>query len=103
MITPRKFQLLEPLSPLLTRILAFPIGLRDSELFMLVEAIMENVLTVKSNKIPSHHEAITLKDWCMKQKYDGVIKNELMFEFKGKLLPSKEKGFNNYTNKSGKS
>jgi hypothetical protein len=33
----------------------------------------------------------------MMRKYDRVIKNELMFEFKRKPLPSKKTGFQKYT------
>ena len=69
------------------------IGLWDSELLLLEEAILKNEVSVKSNKIASQRETITLNDWCMMQKYDRVIKNELMFQFKGKPLPSKKTGF----------
>jgi hypothetical protein len=31
------------------------------------------------------------------EKHDGVIKNKLMYQFKRKSLPSKKKGFLNYT------
>jgi hypothetical protein len=73
------------------------IGLRDSELLLLAEAILKNEVSVKSNKITGQRETITLNDWCMMRKYDRVIKNELMFEFKGKPLPSKKIGFQKYT------
>jgi hypothetical protein len=52
---------------------------------------------VKSNKIAGQRETITLNDWCMMRKYDRVIKNELMFKFRGKPLPSKKTGFQKYT------
>jgi hypothetical protein len=73
------------------------IGLRDSELLLLAEAILRNEVSVKSNKIAGQRETITLNDWCMMRKYDRVIKNELMFEFRGKPLPSKKTGFQKYT------
>jgi hypothetical protein len=41
------------------------IGLRDSELLLLVEAILRNEVSVKSNKIAGQWETITLNDWCM--------------------------------------
>jgi hypothetical protein len=72
------------------------IGLRDSELLLLAEAILRNEVSVRSNKIAGQRETITLNDWCMMQKYDWVIKNELMFEFRGKPLPSKKTGFQKY-------
>jgi hypothetical protein len=73
------------------------IGLRDSELLLLAEAILRNEVFVKSNKIAGQRETITLNDWCMMRKYDRVIKNELMFQFKGKPLSSKKTGFQKYT------
>jgi hypothetical protein len=73
------------------------IGLRDSELLFLAEAILKNEVSVKNNKIPGQRETITLNDWCMMRKYDRVIKNKLMFKFKGKLLPSKKIEFQKYT------
>jgi hypothetical protein len=73
------------------------IGLRDSELLLLAEAILKNEVSMKSNKIAGQRETITLNDWCMMRKYDRVIKNELMFEFKEKPLPSKKTGFQKYT------
>jgi hypothetical protein len=66
------------------------IGLRDSELLLLAEAILRNEVSMKRNKIAGQRETITLNDWCMMRKFDRVIKNELMFEFKGKPLPSKK-------------
>jgi hypothetical protein len=69
------------------------IGLRDSELLLLAEAILKNEASVKSNKIAGQRETIMLNDWCMMRKYDRVIKNELMLEFRGKPLPSKKTGF----------
>jgi hypothetical protein len=73
------------------------IGLRDSELLLLAEEILKNEVSVKSNKIAGQRETITLNDWCMMRKYNRVIKNELMFEFRGKPLPSKKTGFQKYT------
>jgi hypothetical protein len=58
---------------------------------------LKNEVSVKSNRIAGQRETITLNDWCMMRKYDRVIKNELMFEFKGKPLPSKKTGFQKYT------
>jgi hypothetical protein len=71
--------------------------LRDSELLLLAEAILKNEVFMKSNKITGQRETITLNDWCMMWKYDRVIKNEFMFEFKRKPLPSKKTGFQKYT------
>jgi hypothetical protein len=65
----------------------------------LAKAILRNDVSVKSNKIPGQRETITLNDWCMMRKYNWVIKNELKYQFKGKPLPSKKKGFLNYTDK----
>jgi hypothetical protein len=73
------------------------IGLRDSELLFLAEVILKNEVSVKSNKIAGQRETIMLNDWYMMRKYDRVIKNELMFEFRGKSLPSKKTGFQKYT------
>lgn len=73
------------------------IGLRDSELFLLAEAILRNEVSVKSNKLATQRETMTLNEWCMMRKYDRVIKNELMFKFKGKPLPNKKTGFQQYS------
>jgi hypothetical protein len=54
-------------------------------------------VSVKSNKIAGQRETIMLNDWCMMRKYDRVIKNKLMFEFRGKPLLSKKTGFQKYT------
>ena len=72
------------------------IGLRDSELLLLAEAILRNEVSVKSNKLATQRETMTLNDWCMMRKYDRVIKNELMFKFKAKPLPNKKTGFQQY-------
>jgi hypothetical protein len=60
-------------------------------------AILKNEMSVKSNKIAGQREIIMLNDWCMMRKYDRVIKNKLMFEFRGKPLLSKKTGFQKYT------
>jgi hypothetical protein len=41
------------------------IGLRDSELLILAEAILKNEVSVKNNKIAGQRETITLNDWCL--------------------------------------
>ena len=61
--------------------------------------ILRNEVFVKSNKTTGQWQTITLNDWCMMWKYNWVIKNELMFEFKEKLLPSKKTGFQKYMDK----
>jgi hypothetical protein len=73
------------------------LGCGTRSFFLLAEAILRNEVSVKSNKIAGQRETITLNDWCMMRKYDRVIKNELMFEFRGKPLPSKKTGFQKYT------
>jgi hypothetical protein len=78
------------------------IGLQESKLFMLVDTIIKNDALVKSKKILGQREAITLNNWCMMWKYDWVIKNKLTFKFKGKMLPSKKKGFLNYMDQEWK-
>ena len=62
---------------------------------MLAKAILKNDVSAKNNKIFGQRRTIMLNNWCMMWKYDRVIKNELMFEFKEKPLPNKMKRFLN--------
>ena len=75
------------------------IGLRDCDMMKLVDAILANEVSIKSNKLPSEQqrEGVTLQDWCQTRKRMRIIMNELMAEFWGKDLPSKKKEYVAYT------
>ena len=66
----------------------------------LVDAILANEVSVKSNKLPGEQqrEGVTLQDWCQTRKRIRIVMNELMAEFQGKDLPSKKKEYVAYTN-----
>ena len=68
------------------------IGLRDSEMMKLADAILAKEVSIKSNKLPGaqQREGVTLQEWCQTRKRMRIVQNELMAEFKGKDLPSKK-------------
>ena len=75
------------------------IGLRDCDMMKLVDAILANEVSIKSNKLPGdqQREGVTLQDWCQTRKRIRIVMNELMAEFRGKDLPSKKKEYVAYT------
>ena len=69
------------------------IGLRDSEMMKLADAIFAKEVSIKGNKLPGaqQREGVILQEWCQTQKRMKIVQNELMAEFRGKDLPSKKK------------
>ena len=59
------------------------VGLRDSEMLMLADAILAKEVSIKSNKIfgGQQREGISLPEWCRLRKRMRLIMNELMAEF----------------------
>ena len=74
------------------------VGLCDSEMLMLVDAILAKEVSIKSNKIfgEQQREGISLPEWCRLRKRMRLIMNELMEEFRNKELPSKKKEYVEY-------
>ena len=68
------------------------IGLRDSEMMKLADAILAKEVSIKGNKLPGaqQREGVTLQEWYQTQKRMRIVQNELMAEFRGKDLPSKK-------------
>ena len=68
------------------------IGLRDSEMLKLADAILTKEVSIKGNKLPGaqQREGVTLQEWCQTRKRMRIVQNELMAEFRGKDLPSKK-------------
>ena len=71
------------------------IGLRDSEMMKLADAILAKEMSIKGNKLPGaqQREGVTLQEWCQTRKRMRIVQNELMAEFRGKDLPSKKKEY----------
>ena len=71
------------------------IGLRDSEMLKLADAILAKEVSIKGNKLPGaqQREGVTLQEWCQTRKRMRIVQNELMAEFRGKDLPSKKKEY----------
>ena len=71
------------------------IGLRDSEMIKLADAILAKEVSIKGNKLPGaqQREGVTLQEWCQTRKQMKIVQNELMAEFRGKDLPSKKKEY----------
>ena len=74
------------------------VGLRDSKMMMLADAILEKEVSIKSNKISGgqQREGISLPEWCRLRKRMRLIINKLMAEFRNKELPSKKKEYVEY-------
>ena len=68
------------------------IGLRDSEMMKLADAILTKEVSIKGNKLPGaqQREGVILQEWCQTRKRMRIVQNELMAEFRGKDLPSKK-------------
>ena len=75
------------------------VGLRDSEMLMLADAILAKEVSIKSNKISGgqQREGISLLEWCRLRKRMRLIMNELIAEFRNKDLPSKKKEYVEYS------
>ena len=75
-------------------------GLHDSEMMKLADAILAKEVSIKSNKLSGgqQREGISLPEWCRLCKRMRLIMNELMVEFRNKELPSKKKGYVEYSN-----
>ena len=75
------------------------VGLRDSEMMMLADAILAKEVSIKNNKLSSEQqrEGISLPEWCRLRKRMRLIMNKLMAEFRNKELPSKNKEYVEYT------
>ena len=71
------------------------IGLRDSEMMKLADAILAKEVSIKGNKLPGaqQREGVTLQEWCQTRKRMRIVQNKLMAEFRGKDLPSKKKEY----------
>ena len=71
------------------------IGLRDSEMLKLADAILAKEVSIKGKKLPGaqQKEGVTLQEWCQTRKRMRIVQNELMAEFRGKDLPSKKKEY----------
>ena len=59
------------------------VGLRDSEMMMLANAILPKEVSIKSNKLSGgqQREGISLSEWSRLCKRMRLIMNELMAEF----------------------
>ena len=67
------------------------IGLRDSEMLKLVDAILAKEVSIKGNKLlGAQQRGVILQKWCQTRKQMRIVQNELMAEFRGKDLPSKK-------------
>ena len=75
------------------------VGLCDSEMMMLANAILVKEVSVKSNKLfgGQQREGISLSEWCRLRKRMRLMMNELMAEFRNKELPSKKKEYMEYS------
>ena len=71
------------------------IGLLDSEMMKLADAILANKVSIKGNKLPGaqQREGVILNEWCQTRKRMRIVQNELMAEFREKDLPSKKKEY----------
>ena len=71
------------------------IGLRDSKMMKLADAILAKEVSIKGNKLSGaqQREEVTLQEWCQTRKRMRIVQNELMVEFRGKDLPSKKKEY----------
>ena len=71
------------------------IGLRDSKMMKLADAILAKEVSIKGNKLlgAQQREGVTLQEWCQTRKRMRIVQNELMAEFRGKDLPSKKKEY----------
>ena len=71
------------------------IGLHDSKMLKLADAILAKEVSIKGNKLPGaqQREGLTLQEWCQTRKQMRIVQNELMAEFRGKDLPSKKKEY----------
>ena len=76
------------------------VGLCDSEMMKLADAILAKEVNIKSNKLSGgqQREGISLPDWCQFCKRMRFVMNELMAEFRNKELPSKKKEYVEYSN-----
>ena len=77
------------------------IGLRDSEMMKLADAILSKEVSIKDNKLSGaqQREGVTLQEWCQTRKRIRIVQNKLMAEFRGKDLPSKKKEYVAYADK----
>ena len=77
------------------------IGLRDSEMMKLADAILAKEVSIKGNKLPGaqQREGVILQEWCQTRKRMRIIQNEFMAKFRGKDLPSKKKEYVAYADK----
>ena len=77
------------------------IGLRDSEMLKLADAILAKEVSIKGNKLPGaqQREGVTLHEWCQTRKRMRIVQNELMAEFMGKDLSSKKNKYVTYADK----
>ena len=68
------------------------IGLWDSKMMKLADAILAKEVNIKGNKLPGaqQREGVTLQEWYQTRKQIRIVQNELMAEFRGKDLPSKK-------------
>ena len=59
------------------------VGLRDSEMMKLADAILAKEVSIKSNKLSGgqQREGISLPEWCRLHKRMRLIMNELMVDF----------------------
>ena len=75
------------------------VGLHDSNMMKLADAILAKEVSIKSNKLSDEQqrEGISLQDWCQTRKCIRLIMNELMAEFQNKELPSKKKEYVEYS------
>ena len=71
------------------------IGLRNSEMLKLADAILAKEVSIKDNKLPGaqQREGVTLHEWCQTRKRMTIVQNEVMAEFREKDLPSKKKEY----------
>ena len=71
------------------------IGLRDSKMLKLADAILAKEVSIKGNKLPGaqQREGVTFQEWCQTRKWMRIVQNKFMAEFRGKDLPSKKKEY----------
>jgi hypothetical protein len=63
-------------------------GLRDSDLVLLAQEILEKKVCIKNNI--ACRDRLTLAQWCKEKKMDRVIMNELMWKHRQYMLPCKD-------------
>jgi hypothetical protein len=64
------------------------LGLRDSDLVLLTQEILDKKVCIKTNV--AYRDCLTLVEWCKEKKLDRMIMNELMWKHRQYRLPCKD-------------